>query len=365
MSPAPRRAGGRAAPVPPLLLELLAARAPSGAEQDAREIWLAAAAEFAATSVDRIGSARASVAAKGRGEHKRIILVGHIDEIGLLVTHIDDQGYLWFAPVGGWDPQVLVGQRVVVKSAGGELRGVIGRKPLHLLKAEERKKVPELRELHIDIGARDGAQARKMARVGDVAVIDSGPLELPNRRLVSRALDNRLGCYVALEAARIVAQAGGGEWEVIAVAAVQEEIDLGGSTTSAFSLEPDAAVVIDVTHATDAPGVDPKSAGPHELGTGPVVGRGTTLSGPLGDVLEAAGKAGRIPHTVAAYAESTWTDTDGIYKSRGGIPTALVEIPLRYMHSPTELVEVRDVENAAKLLGAAALRLRRSTDLSP
>ncbi len=365
MSPAPRKAAAGAKPVPPLLLELLAARSPSGQERDARAIWLHAAEEFAETAVDPIGSARATVPAKRRGERKRLLLVGHIDEIGLLVTHIDDQGYLWFAPVGGWDPQVLVGQRVVLKTDGGDVHGVIGRKPLHLLKADERKKVPELRELHIDVGARDGAQARKLIRVGDVAVIDAGPLELPNRRLVSRALDNRLGCYIALEAARIVAAAGGGDWEVVAIAAVQEEIDLGGSTTSAFSLKPDAAIVIDVTHATDAPGVDAKAAGPHELGSGPVVGRGTTLSGPLCDVLEAAGKGARIPFTVAAYAEATWTDTDGIYKARGGIPTALIEIPLRYMHSPTELVDVKDVENAAKLLGAAALRLRHATDLSP
>ena len=196
--------------------------------------------------------------------------MGHIDEIGLIVTHIDDDGFLWFGEVGGWDPQILVGQRVVLRHAAAPVPGVVGKKPIHLLRGEERKKVAELRELHIDIGARDGEQAREMVRVGDVAVIDADPVELPNGRLISRALDNRLGSYVALEAARLVAETGGSAWEVVAVAAVQEETTFGGSRTSAFSLAPDAAIVLDVTHATDAPGIDVKAArqAPARLGGG-------------------------------------------------------------------------------------------------
>ena len=205
--------------------------------------------------------------------------MGHIDEIGLIVTHIDDEGYLWFREVGGWDAQILVGQRVVLATRDGEISGVIGKKPIHLLRDEERKKVAEVRELHIDIGAKDGEQARSMVRVGDVAVIDGDPLELPNGRIASRALDNRLGSFVALEAARLVAEAGGAsDWELAAVAAAQEETTFGGSRTSAFSLEPDAAIVVDVTHATDAPGIDVKESGKHELGSGPVLSRGSTLN---------------------------------------------------------------------------------------
>ena len=204
--------------------------------------------------------------------------MGHIDEIGLIVTHIDEEGYLWFREVGGWDPQILVGQRVVLDTKAGPVRGVVGKKPIHLLRDEERKKVPSIRELHIDLGARDGEQARELVRVGDVAVIDAEPLELPNGRLASRALDNRLGSFVALEAARLVAEAGGAQWEIAAVAAAQEETTFGGSRTSAFALEPDAAIVIDVTHATDAPGIDVKEAGKHELGSGPVISRGSSLN---------------------------------------------------------------------------------------
>ncbi len=203
--------------------------------------------------------------------------MGHIDEIGLIVTHIDDDGYLWVREVGGWDPQILVGQRVTIDTANGPLTGVVGRKPIHLLRDEERKKVAELSDLHIDIGARDGAQAAELVRIGDVAVIDVAPLELQDGRLASRALDNRLGSYVALEAAREVAEAGASAWELGAVAVVQEETTFGGSRTSAFALAPDAAIVIDVTHATDAPGIEVKPSGKHPLGSGPVIGRGSTL----------------------------------------------------------------------------------------
>ncbi|HLH14350.1 MAG TPA: M20/M25/M40 family metallo-hydrolase, partial [Solirubrobacteraceae bacterium] len=270
---------------------------------------------------------------------------------------IDDDGYLWFAGVGGWDPQILVGQRVVIDTREGPVRGVVGKKPIHLLREEERKKVAEMRELHIDVGARDGEQARALVRIGDVAVIDAAPVELPNGRIVSRALDNRLGSFVALQAARLVAQAGGAQWEIAAVAAVQEEITFGGSRTSAFALAPDAAIVIDVTHATDAPGVDVKEAGKHELGSGPVISRGSTLNPALFELLHESAEADGIPFTVEATARATGTDADAVHVSRGGVPTALVSIPLRYMHSPVELVQLDDVHACARLIAAAALRL--------
>jgi endoglucanase len=194
-------------------------------------------------------------------------------------------------------------------------------------------------------------------RIGDVAVIDAEPLELPNGRLTSRALDNRLGSFVALEAARLVAQAGGAQWELAAVAAAQEEITFGGSRTSAFALEPDAAIVVDVTHATDAPGIDVKEAGKHELGSGAVIARGSTLNEPLFDLLRATAEAEKIPFTVEASARATGTDADAVHLSRGGVPTGLVSIPIRYMHSPVELVQLDDVQAAARLIAAAALRL--------
>jgi len=286
-------------------------------------------------------------------------VMGHIDEIGLIVTHIDDEGYLWFREVGGWDAQILVGQRVVLDTREGPIRGLVGKKPIHLLRDEERKKVAEIRELHIDIGAKDGKQAREMVRIGDVAVIDADPLELPNGRLASRALDNRLGSFVALEAARLVAEAGGGQWELAAVAAAQEEITFGGSRTSAFSLEPDAAIVVDVTHATDAPGIDVKEAGKHEFGSGPVITRGSTINEGLFELLYETAEQEKIPFTVEASSRATGTDADAVNASRGGVPTALVSIPLRYMHSPVELVQLDDVHACARLIAAVALRIER------
>lgn len=366
MSPASRKAPGRKAKakaggVTPLLRDLLAARGPSGYETAPAAVWCAAAERFAEVSTDLVGTPLALVRPRkgARGPSRRLLVMGHIDEIGLIVNHIDEEGYLWFGEVGGWDAQILVGQRVVLDAKDGPVKGVVGKKPVHLLRADDRKKVAEIREMHIDIGARDGEQARAMVRVGDVAVIDAEPVELPNGRLSARALDNRLGSYVALETARLVAEAGGGQWELAAVAAAQEETTFGGSRTSAFSLAPDAAIVLDVTHATDAPGIDVKEAGKHELGSGPVIGRGSTLNHGVFELLHETAEAEEIPFTIEASARATGTDADAVHISRGGVPTGLVSIPVRYMHSPVEVVELADVHAAARLLAAFALRLDR------
>jgi putative aminopeptidase FrvX len=355
----------------PILRNLLLAPGPSGYEHLPSAVWREAAGGFAEVSTDAIGTPLALVAAKGAAKAadgaqrpRRLLVMGHIDEIGLIVTHIDDDGYLWFTEVGGWDPQILVGQRVVLETKGGSIRGVVGKKPIHLLRGDERKKVAEIRELHIDIGAADGEQARKHVRVGDVAVIDAEPTELLGGRLASRALDNRIGSYVALEAARLVAEAGGSEWELAAVAATQEETTFGGSRTSAFSLEPDAAIVLDVTHATDAPGIEVKEMGKHPLGSGPVVSRGSTLNPGVFELLHDTAEAEQIPFTIEATGRATGTDADAVHLSRGGVPTGLVSIPLRYMHSPVELVQLEDVENAAKLVAAFALALRADSSFT-
>jgi endoglucanase len=365
-----RRSGKPAAAAGPrasrLLLDLLAARGPSGYETAPVAVWLEAAGEFAQVSTDLVGTPLARVAPQRGLEDapRRLLVMGHVDEIGLIVTHIDDEGYLWFRPVGGWDPQVLVGQRLVLDTEAGPLTGVLGRKPVHLAREEDAKKVADIREMHIDIGARNGEDARERVRIGDVAVIDSEPAELSNGRLTSRALDNRLGSYVALEAARLVAEGGGAAWELLAVAAVQEETTFGGSRTSAFALEPDAAIVIDVTHATDAPGIDVKEAGKHELGSGPVLSRGTIINHALFELLLATAEAEQIPFTVEASGRGTGTDADAVHLSRGGVPTALVSIPIRYMHSPVELVQLDDVQATARLIAAAALRLKRETSFA-
>jgi putative aminopeptidase FrvX len=362
----PQESASASGGVPQVLLDLLAARGPSGYETAPAAVWREAASAFAEVSTDVVGTALARVAPKHGFERasRRLLVVGHIDEIGLIVTHVDDEGYLWFRAVGGWDAQILVGQRVVLDTREGPMTGVVGKKPIHLLREEDSKKVADIREMHIDIGARDGAQARERVRIGDVAVIDSEPVELPNSRLVSRALDNRLGAYVALETARLLAQAGGAEWELAAAAVAQEEITLGGARTSAFTLEPTAAIVVDVTHATDAPGIDAKEAGKHELGSGPVLSRGSTLHPGLFELLYETAQAEKIPFTVEASARVTGTDADAVHLSRGGVPTGLVSIPIRYMHSPVELVQLDDVHACARLIAAVALRLNDDTSFA-
>jgi endoglucanase len=344
-------------PVPDVLRRLLTAPGPSGYEQAAAAVFRDAAQAFATVTGDVVGSTVARVAAKPPGGGPTLAIVGHIDEIGLIVHHIDDDGYLWFKGVGGWDPVILVGQRVEIATRHGAVPAVVGKKPIHLLEDDERKKAPEIKSLHLDIGAKDGEEARRLVRIGDVGVIAGEPVELPNDRLVSRSLDNRLGCYVAYEAARLVSQAGGAPGDVCAVAAAQEEITFGGSATTAFSLQPDAAIVVDVTFATDQPGVEERRQGKHPFGSGPVITRGSTLDPTLFELLHDAGEAEGIPFTVEASARYTGTDADAVHMSRGGVPTAVVSVPLRYMHSPVEMVQLDDVDRAARLIAATAQRL--------
>ena len=342
-------------PVPDVLRKLLTAPGPSGYEQAAAAVFRDAAAAFADVTHDTVGSTVARV--EGTAGGPLLAVVGHIDEIGLIVHHIDDEGFLWFTGVGGWDPIILVGQRVDIATRDGVVAGVVGKKPIHLMREEDRKSVPELRNLHIDIGAEDGEEARRRVRIGDVAVITGEPIEYPNGRLVSRSLDNRLGCFVAFEVARLVGDAGGAPGDVAGVAVAQEEITFGGARTTAYSLRPDVAIVVDVTFAADQPGVEEKELGKHKLGTGPVIGRGSTLDPQIFELLHAAAEETGIPFTVQASARYTGTDADAFHISRGGIPTGVVSIPLRYMHSPVEMVHLEDVENAAKLIAAFAQKL--------
>jgi putative aminopeptidase FrvX len=342
--------------IPPVLHTLLTAPGPSGYETTAAAAFREAAAAFTSdVRTDVMGSSTAHV--PGTGSGRTLAVVGHIDEIGLIVTHIEDTGFLRFIGVGGWDPQVLIGQRVELATKGGIVPGVVGKKPIHLIKADERTKAPELKDLHIDIGAADGDGARELVRIGDVAVITGEPVELPNDRLVSRSMDNRLGCFVAYEVARLVAADGGAPGEVVAVAAVQEETGLSGALTTAHSLRPDIAIAVDVTFATDTPGISEQEQGKHHFGSGPVIERGTTLHPVISELLIEAAEAEGIPYTLSASSGRTGTDADSIHTSRGGVATGLVSIPLRYMHSPVEMVQLDDVQNAAKLIAAFARRL--------
>ncbi len=348
---------------PELLQKLLTAPGPPGHERLTARVWREAAESFAdEVATDKLGTTVARV--NGRGEQPLMVVVGHIDEIALLVSHVSDKGYLHIVQSGGWDAQVLVGQRVEILTREGVVPGVVGRKPPHLTDAEERKKAVEVKNLHIDIGARDGDDARSMVAPGDQAVITAEPLEMPNGRLASRALDNRLGVFVAIEVARRVKEAGGGAGPVAGVAAVQEEIGAHGARVMAYGLEPDLAIVVDVTHATDAPGVDPGELGDHGLGSGPVITRGAIVNRAVVDLLDEVAAAEGIECTTEASGRQTGTDADTVHLSRTGVPTAVVSIPLRYMHSPVELVDLADVEATIKLLTALALRLESDTSLA-
>ncbi|HET7052486.1 MAG TPA: M42 family metallopeptidase [Solirubrobacterales bacterium] len=347
------------ADTPALLDKLLRVPAPSGHEAPVAAVWREEAS-FAALSADGLGSSIARI-----GDASPLLaVVGHIDEIGLVITHIDEKGFLWFAPIGGWDPQILVGQRVEVRGREGLVPGVVGRKPIHLLDPDQRKKVVELKGLHIDIGAADRDEAAELIRVGDPATIAAEPQRLAGDRLVARAMDNRLGAYVALEALRRCHERGSLSGSFAAVAGVQEEIGLFGARTAAFELRPDLAVAVDVTHATDAPGIDEKEVGSHPLGSGPVIGRGSTLSPKVFELLVETAEEAGIEYSIGASGRGTSTDADAIQISRSGIPTGLVSIPLRYMHSPVELVDLGDLEATVELIAAFAARLDDGVDLS-
>jgi putative aminopeptidase FrvX len=346
--------------LPDLLTRLLTAAGPSGHENEAARAWREGCSAFTEqVGSDHLGSSYARVAGTAGGP--TLAVVGHIDEIGVHITHIDDSGFLRFGEVGGWDPLVLVGQRVAIATRSGSVTGVIGRKPIHLMKDDDRKQAPKIKDLHIDIGAADGDEARGLVRIGDVAVIDVAPLELRNGRVISRALDNRVGCYVAAEAARLVAADGGAPGDVVALAVVQEETTFAGSRTSAFAQEPDVAIVVDVTFETDQPGVELGEMTKHTFGSGPVIARGTTLHPKVVELLHDAAEEQGIPFTVESLGRGTGTDADAIHLSRAGIPTGLVSVPSRYMHSPVEMVSLEDIDAAARLIAAFAARLTQDT----
>ncbi len=343
-------------PIPELLTNLVTAPGPSGHESRPAQVWREYCSRFAQeVGGDRVGSSYARV--PGTADGPTVAVVGHIDEIGLHVSHIEDDGYLRFGQVGGWDPGVLIGQRVKLRTRDGDVVGVIGRKPIHLLKDEDRGKVPELKELHIDIGAKDGEEAGSLVRIGDVGVIDAEPLDFRHGRVVSRSLDNRVGCYVAAEAARLVAESGGAPGDVLALAVTQEETTFAGARTSAFAYEPDVAIVVDLTFATDQPGIELGPITKHPLDSGPVIARGTSLHPVVSELLYEAAEAEGIAFTLESLGKGTGTDADAIHLSRAGVPTGLVSVPCRYMHTPVEMVSVADADAAAQLIAAFARRL--------
>jgi putative aminopeptidase FrvX len=333
------------------LKRLLSLPGPSGYETKPAQAWREEAESFAdKVWADVAGNSYAAVNPDGE---PRVMLAGHIDEIGLLINHIDDDGFLYFSTIGGWDPEIILGQRVEILSRGGQICGVIGKKAIHLQEKEERDRASKIKDLWIDIGAKDGKDARGRVRVGDAAVLAADVIELPNGRIVSRSIDNRMGALVALESLRRLA-ADRPAAAAVAVATTQEEIGLGGggARPGAFGLDPKVAIVIDVTHATDYPGAEKKGHGDHRLGGGPAIARGAAVNPVLFERLAEVAERQKIPFSIEATPSRTSTDADAIVTARTGVATALVSVPNRYMHSPNEMVALDDLDRAAELIAA-------------
>lgn len=294
----------------------------------------------------------------------RVLLDGHCDEIGFLVTYIDDSGYLWFLPSGGWDPEVVVSQRVLVHTKTGSIPGVIGKKAIHLMSPDDRKKKSELESLWVDIGAKDGEEAKKLVRVGDQITMDAPFRRLLDGRAVAKSFDNRTGLYAVSECLRSL-NPDHLEASVYGVSAVQEEIGLRGARTAAFEINPQVAIAIDVTHATDYPDVSKKKYGELKLGAGPVIGRGPNINQKVFERLVEVAEAQEIPYQVEAEPRGTGTDANVIQLTRSGVATGLVSLPLRYMHNPCEMMQTEDLDNLVKLLAAFVGSVKANDDWIP
>ena len=342
-------------PLPDLLERLLTTPGPSGHERAAAAVWREAAEPLGEVSSDVLGSSWVRVPGTAGGPS--LALVGHIDEIGAVVTHLGDDGFAAVRPIGGFDPHVMLGQRVDVLARDGVVPGVMHSRHQKRKRGEDRKALDH-DDLVLDVGAKDGEELGGLMRPGDGVVWHGSPIALHGERMASRSFDNRLGCYVALEAARRIAERGGGPGDVIAVAAVLEEVgDYAGSRTAAFATEPDVGIAIDVTHASDIRGGDHDAEGKIVLGGGPTLTRGPSLHPDVFELLHDTAEAEKIPFTIEVSRGMTYTDADAVYLSRRGVPTGLVSIPLRYMHSPVETVDLGDIESAVRLIVSFALKL--------
>lgn len=298
-------------------------------------------------TTDVLGSVIAVHNAKGS---PKILLDGHSDEIGFLVRHIDDNGYLYLATSGGWDEEVMVSQRVLVHTDSGSIPGVLGKKAIHLMDAEERKKKSEIHNLWVDIGAKDGAEAKKKVSIGDSVTMNAFFEEMLGDRAVAKSFDNRAGIFCVSETLRALSKKS--KAATYGVSAVMEEIGLRGAVAATYSVQPDIAIAIDVTHAFDIPDANKRKGADIKLGLGPVIVRGPNINRKVFARLVEVAKKGKIPYQIAASGMGTGTDANVIQLSRGGVATGLIGLPLRYMHNPCEMLALSDLENTVKLLTA-------------
>lgn len=347
------------------LKNVVNAPSPSGYEEPAAALYRSYTEAFAdSVQTDVHGNVTAVL---NPGAEMKIMLAGHMDEIGLIVHHIGDDGMLYFSGIGGHDSVVPVGQRVWVHTAGGRVAGVIGRKAVHLLEDEEKKKKPELKDLWIDIGAANRAEAEQHVQLGDVATYQVEFEALLGDRAAARGFDNKVGSFVVAEALRLLKDEGGLDAGVgvYAVATVQEEIGLRGARTSSFSINAQSGLAVDVNHAIDTPGLSKSRYGQMDLGKGPSVMRGANCNPVVFKTIVQAAKEDGIPYQVDVAPGGTGTDANAMQISRGGMATGLLGVPLRYMHTPCEVLSLIDVENCARLMAAYCRRIKPDTDFTP
>jgi len=345
------------------LRNLLETPSPSGYEGAAQQIVRDYVKGFADdVRTDLHGNV---IAVKNPDAPLRVMLAGHCDQIGLIVQHVDDEGFLYVQPIGGWDPIMLIGQRMRVWTAEGPVFGVVARKPIHLLTEDERKQVPKMKDLWLDIGAANKEEALKTVRIGDAVTVELAFHEMRNNMAVSPAMDDKAGCWVVIEALRRACESGKLTCGLYAVSTVQEELGLRGSKTSAFGIDPHVGVAVDVTHATDCPTIEKKEEGDVRLGRGPVIHRGPNMSHKVVERLIRAADDNQIPYQLAASGRATPTDANSIQVNRAGVATALISLPNRYMHSPVEMVSLDDVDRAADLLARFAERLDADAEFTP
>ncbi len=334
--------------VPAFLADLLHARSPSGYEGEAQAVldrYVKPAADTYAN--DALGNRIATLNPKG---DPVLMLAGHMDELGLIITYVNKDGFIYFDTIGGHDRTVISGRRVIIQTATGPVKGVTGKRAIHLMDEGDRKKVPEIHEIWIDIGARSKKEALERIAIGDAATYDH-ELELIHGSIgTARAFDNKVGAYVVGETLiRLAKEKKKISAKVVSVATAQEEIGVRGATTAAYAVNPHIALAVDVGHATDHPDCDNRKYGETKLGGGPIICRGANINPKIFARLVAAAKKLKIPYQVEADPRPTGTDARAIQMGRGGVATGLVSIPLRYMHTPSEIVDLEDVERCVQL----------------
>ncbi|MFA0783360.1 M42 family metallopeptidase [Fervidibacter sacchari] len=346
------------------LFQLLQTPSPSGYEEPVQEIVRAWAKDYAdEVRTDVHGNVIAAINPEGK---PRVMLAGHCDQIGLMVQHIDEQGFLYVNPIGGFDMQVLIGQPVTVWTKEGPINGIIARKPIHLLTEEERKQIPKFHEIWVDIGAKDGEEAKKKVKIGDIVTFKLEVREMSNGFINAPGIDDKVGAWTVMETLRLLSERKNQlKAAVFAVSTVQEEIGLRGAITSAYGIAPDVGIAVDVTFATDHPNTDKRQVGDIKLGAGPVIYRGPNINPVVFRRLVETAEREKIPYQLAGASRPTGTDANAIQISRSGVATGLISIPNRYMHSPVEMVALSDLENAAKLIAAFVASLSPEDSFIP